>query len=182
MFFFSGGLTLCEYSVWCCSVLVHHVNIPGMVLQRMQFKLHFTLFPEGAQRIYNEICSLDVFCFPLGCSQRCLIPLMKNNPMFLLRGSFSMKLLLLSDSSGQKVTWSGVTWLELEINTFNDWLRNKLSILCLMGVEWLGLGYVYINPDTFKYNIFGHISKVACLIFVWTEPQAFYLSGLWFTH
>lgn len=59
----------CLMLLWNC-VSDHLVDIPGMVLQTVQIKLHFTLFPEGAQRIYNEICSLDVVCSPLGSFQR----------------------------------------------------------------------------------------------------------------
>lgn len=41
----------------------------GMVLQRVQIKLHFTLLPEAAQSIYNEISSLEAFYSLLGSSK-----------------------------------------------------------------------------------------------------------------
>lgn len=83
--FFSGRSTLRECSLWCCSeaVSLHPVDIPGMVKQRLQIKLHFTLFPEGAQHVLNEICSVEAFCSLLGSPQRD-----ENNPMFISERSF----------------------------------------------------------------------------------------------
>lgn len=120
MFFFSEGLTLCEYSVWCCSKSLFRF-IMWISLEWFCREYRSNLILLFFLRVHSTftIGTLDVLCSPLGLSQRGLNPLMKNNPMFLLRGAFSMKLLLLSDSIGQKVLcWCShllhESWLELD--------------------------------------------------------------------
>lgn len=151
-FFFSGGLTLCEYSVWCCSKSVFrfimwislewfyrecrsnfislsflrvHIAFTMRFVLWMYFALLWAAFKEASTCWWKTIQ-----CFfweeHLAWNDYCC------------QTAVDRKWCAGAVTSCMSPDWS----LMLETNNFNDWLRNKWSMLCLMGVEWPNIGYI----------------------------------------